>query len=99
MDASSLERDRVHACVFMVATAEGPMSMCLHNARRDRYILPSGVVGDAGAVAHRTTGTDSANVGLRQPASGPVATFVYPLKYLKGRARQRALEQAHADQH
>ncbi|MGH8472581.1 MAG: radical SAM protein, partial [Gammaproteobacteria bacterium] len=98
MDASSLERDRVQACVFMVATAEGPMSMCLHNAKRDRYVLPGGALADAGAVAHRTTGTDSANVGLRQPASGAPATFVYPLKYLKGRARQRALEQAQADQ-
>ncbi|MGH8625273.1 MAG: radical SAM protein, partial [Gammaproteobacteria bacterium] len=98
MDASRLERDRVQACVFMVATAEGPMSMCLHNAKRDRYILSSGAVADAGAVAHRTTGTDSANVGLRQPTSAPAATFVYPLKYLKGRARQRALEHTHADQ-
>ncbi|MGH8611524.1 MAG: radical SAM protein [Gammaproteobacteria bacterium] len=98
MDASSLERDRVQACVFMVATAEGPMSMCLHNAKRDRYILPGGTVADAGAIAHRTTGTDSADAGLRQLASGTPAAFVYPLKYLKGRARQRALEHTHADQ-
>ncbi|MCI0402048.1 MAG: radical SAM protein [Acidobacteria bacterium] len=67
MDASRLERDRVQACVFMVATAEGPMSMCLHNAKRDRYILPDGV-----------------------------AAFVYPLKYLKGLARQQTLKHARA---
>ena len=98
MDASRLERDRVQACVFMVATAEGPMSMCLYNAKRDRYILPSEAAAEAGAVAHGSTGTESANSGLRQPPPGIHSTFVYPLKYLKGRARQRALAHAHADQ-
>jgi hypothetical protein len=39
MDACSLERDRVEACVFMAVTAQGPVSMCLHNARRDSFIL------------------------------------------------------------
>ncbi|MFH0340694.1 MAG: radical SAM protein [Chromatiales bacterium] len=95
MDASRLERDRVQACVFMVATGEGPMSMCLYNAKRDRYILPGG---RAIEPAHGSTGTDSANSGLRQLASGTSATFIYPLKYLKGRARQQALGHAHADQ-
>ncbi len=38
MDASKLEADRLHACSFMVMTPEGPMSMCLHNAKRDDYI-------------------------------------------------------------
>ena len=41
MDASALEPERCRACVFMVATREGPLSMCLHNAKRDRYILPA----------------------------------------------------------
>jgi hypothetical protein len=75
MDAARLERDRVHACVFMVATADGPMSMCLHNAKRDRYILPGG---DA-------AGSRSLN--------GNDVMAVYPLKYLKGRGRQRTLGQ------
>jgi molybdenum cofactor biosynthesis enzyme MoaA len=39
MDAGGLERERLDACVFMVASSEGPISMCLHNAKRDRYIL------------------------------------------------------------
>ncbi len=39
MDACALERDRVEACVFMAVTAQGPVSMCLHNARRDSFIL------------------------------------------------------------
>jgi 7,8-dihydro-6-hydroxymethylpterin dimethyltransferase len=39
MDASMLEPDRVHACSFMVMTADGPISMCMHNAKRDEFIL------------------------------------------------------------
>jgi uncharacterized radical SAM superfamily Fe-S cluster-containing enzyme len=39
MDAKNLDPERVHACSFMVMTAEGPVSMCQHNARRDEYIL------------------------------------------------------------
>ncbi len=39
MDASALEPERIHACSFMVMTANGPISMCAHNARRDEFIL------------------------------------------------------------
>jgi 7,8-dihydro-6-hydroxymethylpterin dimethyltransferase len=39
MGACELERERVAACAFMVATADGPISMCLHNARRDDFVL------------------------------------------------------------
>ena len=39
MDAAALEHERIEACSFMVATADGPMSMCLHNARRDQMLL------------------------------------------------------------
>jgi uncharacterized radical SAM superfamily Fe-S cluster-containing enzyme len=39
MDACSLEPDRIRACVFMAATEDGPVSMCLHNAQRDASIL------------------------------------------------------------
>ena len=39
MDASRLEVERIDACAFMVTTQEGPMSMCLHNAKRDRHVL------------------------------------------------------------
>ena len=39
MDAEALEQDRIDACSFMVMTAEGPVSMCYHNAHRDEYIL------------------------------------------------------------
>ncbi|MBM3623317.1 MAG: radical SAM protein [Alphaproteobacteria bacterium] len=40
MDACGLDRDRIEACAFMVATADGMRSMCLVNARRDHFVLP-----------------------------------------------------------
>jgi tetraether lipid synthase len=39
MDACSLEKERIDACVFTTATSEGPISMCLHNAKRDSFVL------------------------------------------------------------
>jgi len=39
MDAQQLVQERIDACSFMVMTAEGPVSMCQHNAMRDDYIL------------------------------------------------------------
>jgi hypothetical protein len=39
MGACQLEKERIDACIFMVATAEGPLSMCLHNAKRDSLVL------------------------------------------------------------
>ncbi len=39
MDATALDPERLHACSFMVQTAQGPISMCAHNARRDDFIL------------------------------------------------------------
>ncbi len=51
MDAERLDRCRVEACAFMVATSDGPVSMCLHNARRDRFLLkPFPVATAAGEV-------------------------------------------------
>ena len=49
MDATALDPERIHACSFMVMTANGPISMCAHNARRDEFILkPLTVQTDAG---------------------------------------------------
>lgn len=39
MDGAQLEHERCAACSFMVMTPEGPLSMCVHNAKRDRYLL------------------------------------------------------------
>ena len=45
MDACNLEQERVDACAFMVATVDGPLSMCVHNAKRDDYLLKPIAVG------------------------------------------------------
>lgn len=39
MDACRLDHGRIEACSFMAMTQQGPMSMCLHNAKRDAFIL------------------------------------------------------------
>ena len=39
MDACRLERERIDACAFVAMTQGGPISMCLHNAKRDAFIL------------------------------------------------------------
>lgn len=40
MDAENLDMERIHHCSFKVATADGAISMCLHNSIRDEFILP-----------------------------------------------------------
>lgn len=48
MDAEHLECDRIESCAFMVATQDGPLSMCLHNAKRDSYLLQPIALSDGG---------------------------------------------------
>ena len=65
MHACELERERVEACSFMVATREGHLSMCLHNARRDAHLLP---LGAAPIQLTRRTARGLAKLRLRAPA-------------------------------
>lgn len=44
MDASRLDRQRCESCAFMIMTPSGPMSMCVHNAKRDEYLLVPSVI-------------------------------------------------------
>ncbi len=39
MGADQLEQCRIDTCSFMVITHAGPVSMCMHNAKRDDFIL------------------------------------------------------------
>jgi 7,8-dihydro-6-hydroxymethylpterin dimethyltransferase len=39
MDKNNLDMERIDACSFVVMTHDGPVSMCLHNSKRDDYIL------------------------------------------------------------
>jgi len=94
MDSCALERERIDACVFKVMTADGPVSMCLHNAKRDSFI--------AHPVKIRTPGGEN----YWQPLTGELTTATplpgiarpepQPLKRLKGRARQEFLRRRNA---
>jgi hypothetical protein len=82
MDAKNLQTDRCEACVFMVATEGGPLSMCVHNAKRDHYIFePARIETQGGsywwsAATGRTT---------QEPDWNGVGDM--PFKRLKGRMR------------
>jgi len=39
MDACQLDPERIDTCMFMAMSQDGPLSMCLYNARRDDYLL------------------------------------------------------------
>ena len=73
MDACSLDRERIDACVFMAITQDGPLSMCAYNARRDRYLL-------------RPLATANGQWQPLATSTGPISSF--PIKLLKGRARE-----------
>lgn len=94
MGACELEPERIAACVFKVMTGDGPLSMCLHNARRDLHILsPIPVQTPSGqAYWHPLTGETLAT----GDAPGAMALEAHPLKHLRGRARQQALAQRRA---
>ena len=81
MDARGLERERIDACAFMVATAGGMTPMCLHNAKRDDFILEPLRVG--GRFWHPLTG----DLHDHAPEVGPVGQSP---RTLKGRAKARA---------
>jgi len=74
MDAKKLERGRCESCVFMVATANGPLSMCVHNAKRDQMISQP-VPEKKGQQGWNPLGNDTANAQS------------LPFKKLKGRLR------------
>jgi molybdenum cofactor biosynthesis enzyme MoaA len=76
MDACQLDPARVDACVFMAITHQGPLSMCAYNARRDDFLLqPLTTAG-----------------GLWQPLrQGGGDASAVPIKWLRGKARARAL--------
>ncbi|MEL6197365.1 MAG: radical SAM protein, partial [Pseudomonadota bacterium] len=82
MDADRLEADRCAACVFMVATEDGPLSMCVHNARRDRHVFaPARIDGPGGPRWwSAATGKTSEAPVVARPAPPPP-------KLRKGRGR------------
>lgn len=94
MHSRSLERDRIDACVFKVMTADGPLSMCLHNAKRDSFILqPIRIRVPEG---ERYWQPLSGDTTLNGEVPGDVKLQQHGLKRLKGLARQRRLAQRRA---
>ncbi|MFJ4290640.1 radical SAM protein [Cupriavidus sp. NPDC089707] len=89
MDATRLEADRIEACAFKVITADGPMSMCLHNARRDAFILrPIRFYRAASPLFwDPLTGTETTE------AAASIGLACQP-RQLKGRARDRSPRRA-----
>jgi hypothetical protein len=95
MDASALEIERLETCVFMAATQFGPMPMCEYNARRDEVLLQPVTLADGTTwepLAARTSHTLAAASDAITPAQ---VAKVYPIKFLKGRARLVALQARH----
>ena len=82
MDAGSLDAGRIGACSFMAMTADGPLSMCAHNALRDRYTLRPVAVRDRVRVQFWDPATGRMH---DQPVVSPV---VLTRKTARGRARK-----------
>ena len=88
MDVTTLEEDRCASCVFMVATRDGPLSMCVHNAKRDRYVLaPIRLGGDR--LWDPLSGTE--RPADRAGEARDARPEGLPLKRLKGRWRAKHL--------
>lgn len=85
MAADALEQDRCASCVFTVATANGPLSMCVHNAQRDMHLMtPDRIEGPMG--------THWWNAAVRLPMDQPNLPRLddpemAPIKRLKGQLR------------
>jgi len=89
MDSCALERDRIDACVFKVMTAEGPISMCMHNAKRDSFILQPVRMPAPGGNAYWQPLTGEHTPERNAPAA--VRPAQHTLKKLKGLTRERFL--------
>lgn len=90
MHACALEPERIQACVFKTITSEGPLSMCVLNAKRDEVILKP-VPLNRDQLTHYwdpLSGriTDQAGTASVKPL------HYYPLKKLKGRSRANYLK-------
>jgi hypothetical protein len=72
MDACRLERDRLNACSFVAITQRGPISMCLHNAKRDAFILAPIMLGgpDGERTWHPLSGEMTENSSVMRRSAG-----------------------------
>ncbi|MGF1729531.1 radical SAM protein [Photobacterium kasasachensis] len=82
MDASQLDQERVACCVFNTMTRDGPISMCLHNAKRDGFIHQA-IQTSEGKYWSPVTGSLSGTEQILEVI--PVDQL--PSRFLKGRSR------------
>jgi len=82
MDAQALDAERCRACVFMVLTEDGPLSMCVHNARRDHHVFAPARIQTADGPRWWSAATGRLSQAPVRARAGPA-----PIKLLKGRKR------------
>jgi 7,8-dihydro-6-hydroxymethylpterin dimethyltransferase len=82
--ADALDRTRCEACSFHVMTPEGPLSMCVHNAKRDAYLLVPAKVSGGQAVKFWNPATGA--LGGHMPEAIAVSLN---RKNARGKAKQR----------
>ncbi|WP_298851833.1 radical SAM protein [uncultured Ruegeria sp.] len=87
MSADALEADRCASCVFMVATANGPLSMCVHNAERDRHLQASDRLD--GPAGPQWWNAASRNLSDHADMPGLGDLDLAPIKRLKGQLKAR----------
>lgn len=86
MDGKKLDMERCKSCVFMVATEDGPLSMCVHNAKRDHYLFQPASVPTAKGEQFWSAATGCTTDTPDRPDLGSPA-----FKQLKGRLRAKAM--------
>ena len=94
MAADALEGDRCASCVFMVATANGPLSMCVHNAQRDQHLAVPDQIEDAQGMRWWNAATRDLSSSPDLPDLSDPA--LAPIKRLKGQLRAQRVEQKEA---
>ncbi|QUJ66957.1 radical SAM protein [Photobacterium sp. GJ3] len=91
MPGDCLDCERVEACSFMTMTRDGPVSMCVLNAERDRYIYQPVQLSSG----KWWSPTNDGNVHYMEAAAPQVLRWVpeeqLPTRLLKGKARNRRL--------
>ena len=93
MDSSQLDKARCDACSFMVMTPEGPMSMCVHNAKRDDYLLVAAQVKRENKLMYFNPVTGQ----LEDRMPGRIAVKL-TRKNARGRARQAVVRVSQNDE-
>ncbi|MEM7059917.1 MAG: radical SAM protein [Pseudomonadota bacterium] len=88
MDGKKLDSERCQSCVFMVATEDGPLSMCAHNAKRDDYLFQPARVETDGKTQWWSAATDRMT---NKPVHADAAPT--PRKLLKGRMKAAVVKQ------